>query len=82
MGFASETGIKPSLFIAARIINGAIAAMVCAVILKFFPISTTVMSNTVQGVPQAYSASIPAAAGLLVMGGLLILELDSKRKIC
>lgn len=82
MGFAAETGIKPSLFIAARIINGAIAAMVCAVILKFFPISTTVMSNTVQGVPQAYSASIPAAAGLLVMGGLLILELDSKRKIC
>lgn len=82
MGYAIQTGIKPSLFVATRIINGAIAAMVCAVILEFFPISTAVMSNTVQSVPQAYSASIPAAAGLLVMGGLLILELDSKRKIC
>lgn len=82
LGYACKTGIKPSLFIAARIINGAIAAMVCAVLLKFFPVSAQVMSNAVEKVPQAYSASIPAAAGLLIMGGLLILELDSKRRIC
>ena len=82
MSCAIQTGIKPSLFVAARIMNGAIAATVCAVILNFFPISAEVMSNAVESVPQAYSASLPAAAGLLIMGGLLILELDSKRKIC
>lgn len=82
MNCVIETGIKPSLFIAARIINGAIAAIICSVILEFFPLSAQAMSNAVNTVPQAYSASIPAAAGLMIMGGLLILELDSKRKIC
>lgn len=79
---ALQTGIKLSLFIASRIINGAIAATVCAVILKFFPISAEVMSNAVESIPAPYSACVPASAGLLIMGGLLILELDSKRKIC
>lgn len=82
MGCVMESGMKPSLFLAARIINGAIAAMACAVILEFFPVAETVMSNAAESIPKAYSASMPAAAGLLIMGGLLILELDSKRKIC
>lgn len=81
-GFASNTGIKYSLFVCARILSGAVAAAVCDVLLRVFPYDVSVLSNTANAVPVAYSASVPAAAGLLITGGLLILELDRSRKVC
>lgn len=77
-----KTEMKLSLFITSRIINGALAATLCEIILKVFPVTVSVLSNSAEAVPIAYSSSMPAAAGLLITGGLLILELDSKRRMC
>lgn len=82
LGYTSQTGVKYSLFLCARIMNGALAAIICAALLEIFPGSVPAMSNISGAIPAPYSASIPAAAGLLITGGLLILELDSRREMC
>ncbi|MBQ4039560.1 MAG: hypothetical protein IJC91_00370 [Oscillospiraceae bacterium] len=69
-------------FVCARIINGALACVICAGLLKVFPCTVTTFAQNVQTVPIAFSFSAPAAAAMLFMGALLILELDSKRKKC
>jgi len=69
-------------FLCARILNGAIASVICAGLLKIFPCTVATFSQNVQTVPIAFSFSAPAAAAMMFMGALLILELDSKRKKC
>ena len=69
-------------FVCARVLNGAIASLVCAGLLKFFPCSVETFAQNTHMVPVAFSFSAPAAAAMLFMGALLILELDTKRKKC
>ncbi len=80
--YSAKTGIKATLFLTARAVNGAFAGLFTSELVKRFPCDIEVFSNNVLPVASPYSLSVPAAAALLVMGALLILDLEAGRKVC
>lgn len=77
-----KIGMKPARFILSRALHSAAAFSVARALLHFFPQPVSVFSAAVQPLPKLTSASIPAAAGLIIMSGLLILDVDRNKKIC
>ena len=82
MRYVKSAGVPVMHFMCARVLNGAIASVICAGLLKIFPCAVTTIAQNIQTVPVAFSFSAPAAAAMMFMGALLILDLDSKRKKC
>ncbi len=82
MRYVRSVEVPFAHFFCARILNGAIAAILCAGLLEIFPCTVETFAQGTQTVPVAFSFSAPAAAAMLFMGALLILELDTKRKKC
>lgn len=78
----SKAGLSLSLFFCARVTNGLLASLICTGLLRLFPCETTAFSNHVRALPEAFAASAPVAAGMMLMCALLILEVDSSRKKC
>ncbi len=76
-------GQSYSRFLLSRSAAAGLSALLCHGLLRLFPIEHSVLSNGVQAQPAAFSLSAPAAAALLFLGALLILDLgvDSKNYI-
>lgn len=72
--YVLETGVSIPVFAASRALNGAAAAFICCIILRYFPCGTEVFLNNVSVYPMGLSLSLPAALGLLLTGVLLILD--------
>ncbi len=69
-----EAGVSVPVFAASRALNGAAAAFICSVILRYFPCGAEVFLNDVTVNPAGLSLSLPAALGLMLTGALLILD--------
>ncbi len=76
-----KTKLNLKLFIASRILNGIISAIICNLLLKIFPGVSPVFSNITNPAIKTFSYSAPATAGLLLMCTVFILELDTKKKM-
>lgn len=77
-----KTGLSPAAFLAGRALCAVLSALICAALLLVFPCEAPAFSNFVTPVAAPYSISLPAAAGLMMMGALLILEVDTSRELC
>jgi len=74
--FVRRCGQKLSVFVLFRLAAAGLSALLCRVLLWCFPLETPVFSNGVGISPVPYALSAPAAAALLVLGGLLILDVE------
>ena len=75
-----ETGLKYIRFFTGRIINGGLSAVICHILLKFFPVeSNTAVQNVEQVIPL--SVSYPAVFIIMIMCVIMIFDIDSKRKV-
>jgi len=69
-----EAGVPFSVFLVSRVVNGALAAVICVYILKFFPAPINAFLNNVTPIAAAHAYSAPVSAGILIMSALLIID--------
>lgn len=81
--FAVCKDFKPSVFdfYKFRIIHSALSALICKILLFFFPVTAEVFLTFSQNAAP-WSFSAPSAISLLFLSALLILDLDTNKKIC
>lgn len=64
-----------------RLLHSLISGILCGIILHFFPVTSEVfLSFSENAAPWSFSA--PSAISLLFLSALLILDLDTEKKIC
>lgn len=80
--YVLKTGMSPLRFLLGRAAHAATAYAAARILLLLFPQPVTAFSSGAQPLPAFAAGSIPAAVGLLVMSGLLILDVDRNKKIC
>ncbi len=82
-GYMKSCGLKLRVFLCIKLLNGALTAFYCSVLMKLFPQSTTA-SVTLNVGNQALhlSHSIVTAVILLITCTVFIIEVDNKRKLC
>ena len=79
--FVRSTGLKYIRFFTGRIINGALSAVVCHLLLMVFPVDLETSFQNISGVVP-FSVSLPAFISVFVMCVIMIFDIDSKRKVC
>jgi len=82
LGDLRRTGLPLRLFWVSRLAHGALAAAVCARLLRWFPIDLPAAAMGRFMGARLWAVSAPAAAALLIFCAFLILDLDLNRKIC
>ncbi len=81
--YLKKINFSLKLFIALRIINGALSAFYCSLIVKLFPRATEVYAVIAIGENSiALSHSVLAAVFLILTCFVLILEVDYRKKVC
>lgn len=81
--FALCGNFKPDFkkFYLFRILHALLSALICKTVLHFFPITAEVfLTFSENAAPWSFSA--PSAISLLFLSALLILDLDTEKKIC
>ncbi|MCL2105640.1 MAG: hypothetical protein FWH26_01030 [Oscillospiraceae bacterium] len=83
LGDLRRSGLRLRWFWAARAIHGALAAVICAQLTRWFPCETAAVAllSGAQAI-RPWAVSAPAAAALLGFCAFLILDLDLNRKLC
>lgn len=81
--FTLSGELKPKLseFYFFRAIHSLLSGVICAVLLKWFPVAEETALSLSENA-SAWSFSAPAAISLVFLASLLILELDKEKKIC
>ncbi len=82
MPYVIKVGLKLKYFFCARLFHAALSSLVCAGFMKVFPCEISVFSSGTEATVTAFAASAPAAAGLLLMCAIFILDLDTHKKMC
>jgi len=83
LGELRKTGLPMRLFWVSRLLHGALAAAICAALLRWFPVETPAAALWGAGrAVRLWAVSAPAAAAVLFFCGFMILDLDLNRKIC
>jgi len=83
LGDIRKTGLPLRLFWVSRILHGALAAAVCTVLARFFPVELPAAAMWGIGrTVRLWAVSAPAAAAILFFCAFLILDLDLNRKVC
>lgn len=77
-----KTGLKLKYFFCSRLLHSMLAALICSVLIKIFPCELSVFSSGTDAIAQTFAVSAPAAAGLLIMCAIFILDLDTHKKMC
>lgn len=77
-----KTGAKLSVFFAFRAVHAALAAVVCGVLLHFFPIEVSVFANFAAVSAGSFSYSVPATVALMCLCAVFVIDLDRSKKIC
>lgn len=75
-------GLKIKFFLCSRLFHAGLSALITAAFIKIFPCEISVFSSGTEAAVKAFAVSAPAAAGLLLMCIIFILDLDSNKKIC
>lgn len=78
--FVKATGLKYIRFFTGRVINGALSALICYLLLMVFPIDIATSLQNVSGV-MPFSVSIPAFFTIIVMCIIMIFDIDRKEKL-
>lgn len=81
--FAICNNFRPDFksFYLFRILHALLSALICRILLYFFPITAEVfLTFSENAAPWSFSA--PSAVSLLFLSALLILDLDTEKKIC
>ncbi|MCL2445352.1 MAG: hypothetical protein FWD06_01090 [Oscillospiraceae bacterium] len=84
LGDVKSTGLPLWKFWLARLLHGGLAAGLCAVLVRVFPVHTAVSVAAVAGASmpvRLWAVSAPAGIALLIFCVFVILELDLRRKI-
>ncbi|MCL2301433.1 MAG: hypothetical protein FWC27_14920 [Firmicutes bacterium] len=83
LGDIRKTGLPLRLFWVSRILHGALAAAICAALVRWFPVELPAAAMWGAGrTVRLWAVSAPAAAALLFFCAFLILDLDLNRKVC
>lgn len=77
-----KTGLKIKYFLCSRIFHACLSSLICAGLLSLFPCEISVFSSGTSAILRTFAVSAPAAAGLLLMCAIFILDLDTHRKMC
>lgn len=77
-----KIGLKAKYFFCARFLQSMLSALLCSTLLKIFPCEISVFSSGASAMAQTFAVSAPAAAGLLLMCAIFILDLDTEKKVC
>lgn len=77
-----KTGLKLKYFFCSRILHSMLASLICSLLIRIFPCEISVFSSGTDAVAQTFAVSAPAAAGLLIMCAIFILDLDTHKKMC
>ncbi len=81
LGDLRKTGLPLRLFWVSRILHGALAAAVCAGLLRLFPMELSAAAVRGSHIVRLWAVSAPAAAAILFFCAFLILDLDLNRKL-
>ncbi len=76
-----KSGIKAKSFFCFRILNCAFSSIICYFLFSLFPCEVSVFSQGIIAVSKTFAVSAPAAAGLVLMCAILILDLDIGEKV-
>lgn len=81
--YADVCRVDTKRFICSRFINAALSAIYCNLIIKIFPMPTEVFATvTVANTSLPLYHSLLTTVLLLIMCGVLILEVDNRKKMC
>lgn len=80
--FLNNCSLKYKIFFAGRLLNAALSAVICHLILYFFPIEQQVSYTFSTARVSAISASIPAVITFIFMCVSMIFNVDRKGKVC
>ncbi len=83
MGDVRSVGTPLTVFLAFRAVHAGMSAVLCRVIFGFFPLEVSVFSSfSGQTSVEMFSASAPAAAALMCLCAVFVIDLDRNRKMC
>ncbi|MDR0314880.1 MAG: hypothetical protein LBH71_02885 [Oscillospiraceae bacterium] len=81
MQYIQKVGAPLFKFWLSRLANATIASVICSALLDLYPVDIPTMASPDRLFDASLSVSAPGAAVLLSMCALLILDLDTKRKV-
>ena len=76
-----KTKTKLWQFELSRVLNALFSYLFCKAILVFFPVELGTLAQNGNLVLSSYSVSLPASCSLMISCAILILELDSRKKV-
>lgn len=76
MKYIRDIGMRYPLFLLSRLASGLLSAVICHLLLLRYPCDTVVFSNGMAALANPAASSLPAAVGLIFMGGILLLEVQ------
>jgi len=74
-------GLKAKYFFCSRILHAMLSSVICHLLLKIFPCAVSVFSSGTETITKIFAVSAPAAAGLILMCAIFILDLDTSKKV-
>jgi len=80
--YVRKSGLKLRYFFCGRLLHSMLASLICAGLVKIFPCDISAFSSGTSAVSQTFAVSAPAAAGLLIMCAIFVLDLDTHKKMC
>lgn len=79
--FISQSGLKYTRFLVVRILNSALSAVICFILLLKFPVTISTLGQSTDTVIIPFSVSPFAFFSLIIMCIILIFDIDTKRKV-
>ncbi len=79
--YIQKIGLKAKHLFCSRLTHAMLASLICTFLLKIFPCEISVFSNMSQISLKVFSVSAPAAAGLILMCAIFVLDLDRLKKV-
>lgn len=73
--------LKYSHFFAGRVLCAALSAVICHLLLLFFPVDVTTAAINTDISSAAFSVSLPAFIALTIMCIVMIFDIDTKKKV-
>lgn len=78
--FVHSTGLKYIRFFVGRVVSGALSALICHILLFFFPVDIATSLQNVSAV-MPFSVSAPTFFAMIIMCIIMIFDIDTKKKI-
>ncbi len=80
--YVRKAELKLRYFFCGRLLHSMLSSLMCAGLVKIFPCEISVFSSGTSVISQTFAVSAPAAAGLLIMCAIFVLDLDTHKKMC